>query len=1162
MIAFQAKAVIMVTPQEMAEKSQWVEQNLLTASNLPPFSFTYSGQASSVVLPSWTRTETDTVLDTDRTQHVITWTNNYVQVQCVAVEYNDYPLVEWTVYLKAIGPRTTPILQSIQGLNTTFTRTNGPEFVLNGNQGDSASINSYEPYQTTLSPSTVNSFSPPSYSGKSCDTSAWPYYNVQTPGRGMILAIGWPGQWASSFTRDAGNDLQIQAGQQTTYLSLNPGEQIRTPLIALMFWQGTNIVRSQNIWRHWYMAHVIPRVNGQPTAPFIAIGGDSINDIDPYLQAGIRPDVLWRDADTKPYTWYPVTPYADTTANWIYTGNWVVDTNSYPNGFGPVSAAVHALGMKFLLWFEPERVGNAYSWLATNNTAWLLPGTSSTVGAILNEGNPGAFNWLTNHIECMIKSNGMDWYREDMNGNGPLPTWQNNDTTNRQGITENFYVQGHLAYWDALLAMNPGLRIDCCGSGGRRNDLEAMSRAVPLWRSDFASGGTMVGLSDGNQCFTYELSSWLPFQGTSSGGYWDPYSTRSAYVAEFSMGGLTTANTAAQQQAYWECRKIEPIILNGDYYPIMPYSQSDAVWMAWQYDWPSAGEGCLQIFRRTNSTVASMTFQLQGLNPAQTYDVSNFDTGDLGNYTGKELMSTGLTVRLLPLQSAILFYKVAGINLSATSSPMVGLGPLTVGFNVTGTAASGAPVAYAWTFGDGGTSTNQNPTHIYNNGGRYTAQVTASDAQGDTNTTQMEITVLSATAQIMKTTFTGYTNAETLTNFPVLVIFGNNLATNGFSYSQMASSNAWDLLFMNSDGTQLLNYEIEQWNTNGNSYVWVQVPFLTSNTCIWAYWGDTNLTSAPLACTTNGSVWSNGYVGVWHFGEVESPFCDSTSNQISGAAFTNYGEVTQGVTGEVGDGCSFAGGCLSASAASLPGGSNPRTISAWFIKSTSTTASPGEELVSYGDNLATGDRFGLWIGGNGGPANALGVENQGGMRTFAWRYNTNWHSLAAVLPAGEDDLSEVDLYYDGTENTTATGSGPIDTVQDELCFAGVPGYHTSDLTYSFGGILDEVRISNVARSASWLWAEYLTVASNGAFSSYGAITSYAALISLTYLTIGSSGNNVLVYWPTNALAGAILQESSDLITWTNSTTMIAFNGSNNMVDIAPGNARKFYRLAY
>ena len=113
----------------------------------------------------------------------------------------------------------------------------------------------------------------------------------------------------------------------------------------------------------------------------------------------------------------------------------------------------------------------------------------------------------------LIISNGIDWYREDMNGGGPLPAWQNNDATNRQGITENFYVQEHLAYWDALLAMNPGLRIDSCASGGRRNDLGAMQRAVPLTRSDFEFAD-MASVADGNQCQTYGLSSWLPFQGS------------------------------------------------------------------------------------------------------------------------------------------------------------------------------------------------------------------------------------------------------------------------------------------------------------------------------------------------------------------------------------------------------------------------------------------------------------------------------------------------------------------------------------------------------------------------------------------------------------------------------------------------------------------------
>ena len=94
----------------------------------------------------------------------------------------------------------------------------------------------------------------------------------------------------------------------------------------------------------------------------------------------------------------------------------------------------------------------------------------------------------------------------------------------------------------------------------------------------------------------------------------DPYSFRSFYMAEFGMcEGISPANVAIQQQAYRESKEIAPIMINGDYYPLTPYSLSNNVWMAWQFDWPAKGEGCVQIFRRTNSAIASMTFQLQGL---------------------------------------------------------------------------------------------------------------------------------------------------------------------------------------------------------------------------------------------------------------------------------------------------------------------------------------------------------------------------------------------------------------------------------------------------------------------------------------------------------------------------------------------------------------------
>ena len=128
--------------------------------------------------------------------------------------------------------------------------------------------------------------------------------------------------------------------------------------------------------------------------------------------------------------------------------------------YGPFSDFVHEHGMQFLLWFEPERVGDPNSWLGKNHPEWILQNEGP--GDILDEGNPAAWSWLVNHVDSLIKTQGLDWYREDMNGGGPLPAWRKNDAPDRQGITENLYVQGHLAYWDELKRRNPHLRIDAC----------------------------------------------------------------------------------------------------------------------------------------------------------------------------------------------------------------------------------------------------------------------------------------------------------------------------------------------------------------------------------------------------------------------------------------------------------------------------------------------------------------------------------------------------------------------------------------------------------------------------------------------------------------------------------------------------------------------------
>ena len=186
-------------------------------------------------------------------------------------------------------------------------------------------------------------------------------------------------------------------------------------------------------------------------------------------------------------------------------------------------------GVKTIVWFEPERVA-AGTWLATEHPQWVLGGSG---GGLLNLGNPEAWNWLVNHVDKIITEEGIDLYRQDYNID-PLAYWRGNDTADRQGMTENKYVTGYLAYWDELLRRHPGMLIDSCASGGRRNDLETMRRAVPLLRSDYLFEPV------GQQGHTYGLSFWLPFYGTgycpsntvgwgwgTGGVSYDPYTRRS-----------------------------------------------------------------------------------------------------------------------------------------------------------------------------------------------------------------------------------------------------------------------------------------------------------------------------------------------------------------------------------------------------------------------------------------------------------------------------------------------------------------------------------------------------------------------------------------------------------------------------------------------------------
>ena len=337
--------------------------------------------------------------------------------------------------------------------------------------------------------------------------------------------------------------------------------------------------------------------------------------------------------------------------NWTWTGTWEVDRRAhrFPNGLRAVSDHAHTQGVKTIVWFEPERVA-AGTWLATAHPQWVLGGSG---GGLLNLGHAPAWQWLVDHVDKLITSEGIDLYRQDFNMD-PLPHWRSHDAPDRHGITENQHVTGYLAYWDALLRRHPGLLIDSCASGGRRNDLETMRRAVPLLRSDYLFEPI------GQQGHTYGLSFWLPFYGTGycpsntvgwgwgTGGIsYDPYTRRSnmcpANTACFDF--RVAVDDTLIQTLYREWLKVAPDFF-GDYYPLSEHTLEKTAWIAWQFHRPAAGRGFVQAFRRAGSDFYGAQFKLRGLRADAQYTVKNMDQPGEVRATGQQFMERGLEIAI------------------------------------------------------------------------------------------------------------------------------------------------------------------------------------------------------------------------------------------------------------------------------------------------------------------------------------------------------------------------------------------------------------------------------------------------------------------------------------------------------------------------------------
>jgi hypothetical protein len=102
------------TSEENAAAAEWAKSHIFAEQTKLPFSFTLGGKSSDELLRDWKRTDATRALDAERRERTRTWIDaaTGLQVRLVATEYEGFPVVEWTVWLRNTGDHDTPLIRT------------------------------------------------------------------------------------------------------------------------------------------------------------------------------------------------------------------------------------------------------------------------------------------------------------------------------------------------------------------------------------------------------------------------------------------------------------------------------------------------------------------------------------------------------------------------------------------------------------------------------------------------------------------------------------------------------------------------------------------------------------------------------------------------------------------------------------------------------------------------------------------------------------------------------------------------------------------------------------------------------------------------------------------------------------------------------------------
>ncbi|WP_086748792.1 MULTISPECIES: alpha-galactosidase [Streptomyces] len=469
-----------------------------------------------------------------------------------------------------------------------------------------------------------------------------------TEERGEVYgcALGWSGSWRIAVAQLADARVQITGGagyDESGLLRLDTGETFTTPVFAGL-WSDAGFGGASRAWHAYQRTYIIPDADQDRPVLFNSWEATEF-DISEEQQGTLarRAAAIGVELFVVDDGWFGAR-----TSDRAGLGDWTPNPDRFPKGLKPLADYVHALGMQFGIWVEPEMV-NPDSELYRAHPEWaqFQPGRKRTElrnQLVLNLAREDVQEYLWERLDALLSSAPIDYVKWDFNRCFTDAGWPGEPYPQKLWVE---HVRAFYALLDRLRAAHPGVAFESCSGGGGRIDLGVMARTDQVWTSDNTDPLDRLAIQHGFSQIhpARTMAAWVTDSPNNQlNGRVSSLRFRfvSAMAGVLGVGGDLTEWTEEElaEAGSWVglYKEIRPVVQRGDLYRLRP---------------PTGGLSAVQYVHGDEVVVLawlqaqhygepSAPLRLRGLDPTETYECR--ETGEM--HRGAVLLHHGLRTGL------------------------------------------------------------------------------------------------------------------------------------------------------------------------------------------------------------------------------------------------------------------------------------------------------------------------------------------------------------------------------------------------------------------------------------------------------------------------------------------------------------------------------------